>query len=207
MLNPTSVLRALGPIDIKSVLRDSMLRWLVAIPLAVGLLGRWGVPIVRAWVAEQFAFDLMPYYPLLMSFFVLMVPALLGTVVGFLLLDQRDDRTLTALHVTPLTVEGYLMYRTLVPIALSVAMIMVTIALAGLVTIGWVPALLAAIHAALITPLYALFLGAFAANKVQGFALAKAAGPRVFRAWRVAARLRHRPAVLARQDLLDARSR
>ena len=176
MLTATGVIRALGPIDVKSVRRDSMLRWLVSIPVAVALLARFGVPNASSWLFERYAFDLTPYFPLLMSFLVLMVPTLIGTVVGFLLLDQREDRTLTALQVTPLTVEAYLLYRTAVPMALSVAMTVVIIALADLVTMGLIPALLAALQTAPLAPLYALFVGAFAANKVQGFALMKAAG-------------------------------
>ena len=176
MLTPTDVIRALGPIDVKSVRRDSMLRWLVGLPIALALLTRWGVPIVTSWLAERYAFDLRPYYPLVMSLLLLMVPMLVGCVVGFLLLDQRDDRTLTALQVTPLTIGGYLLCRTAVPMVLSVAMMMVSIALAGLVTMRVIPALLAALQAAPLAPLYALFVGAFAANKVQGFALMKATG-------------------------------
>ena len=176
MLTPTDVIRALGPIDVKSVRRDSMLRWLVGMPIALALLTRWGVPIVTSWLADRYAFDLRPYYPLVMSLLLLMVPMLVGCVVGFLLLDQRDDRTLTALQVTPLTIGGYLLYRTAVPMVLSVAMMMVSIALADLVTMRVIPALLAALQAAPLAPLYALFVGAFAANKVQGFALMKATG-------------------------------
>ena len=176
MLSPAAVVRSLGPIDARSVLRDSMLRWLIVVPFAWALLARWGAPILTGWLAERFAFDLTPYYALVTSFLVLMVPTLVGAVVGFLLLDHRDDRTLTALQVTPLTVEGYLLYRTAIPMALSVAMMMVTIELAGLVTMGFVPALLASLQAAPIAPLYALFVASFAANKVQGFALMKAAG-------------------------------
>ena len=176
MLTATRVVRALGPIDLKSVTRDTMLRWLVCVPIMWALLARWGVPVLTSWLAERYAFDLRPYYPLLMSFIVLMVPTLVGAVVGFLLLDHRDDNTLTALQVTPLTVRGYLVYRTAVPIALSIVMIMAVIAIADVVSIGVVPALLAALQAAPAAPLYAVFVGAFAANKVQGFALLKAAG-------------------------------
>ena len=176
MLTPTAVMRALGPIDLKSVRRDSMLRWLLWVPILWGLLARWGVPVLTSWLAERYAFDLTPYYPLIVSLLVLMTPTLLGSVVGFLLLDHRDDRTLTALQVTPLTIEGYLLYRTAVPMAVCVAMTMMIIPIAGLVSIGIVPALLASLQAAPIAPLYALFVGAFAKNKVQGFALFKAAG-------------------------------
>ena len=171
-----AVIRALGLIDVKSVVRDSMLRWLVGVPIVFALAFRWGVPALRVWLGERYGFDLGPYYPLLTSFLVMMVPTLLGSVVGFLLLDQRDDRTLTALQVTPLTVAGYLAYRTAVPMLVSVPVMMASVAIADLVSIGAGPMLAAAVQAAPAAPLYALFVAAFATNKVQGFALMKGVG-------------------------------
>ena len=171
-----AVIRALGLIDVKSVVRDSMLRWLVGVPIVFALAFRWGVPALRVWLGERYGFDLGPYYPLLASFLVMMVPTLLGSVVGFLLLDQRDDRTLTALQVTPLTVAGYLAYRTAVPMLVSVPVMMASVAIADLVSIGAGPMLAAAVQAAPAAPLYALFVAAFATNKVQGFALMKGVG-------------------------------
>ena len=176
MPTAAAVIRALGPIDVKSVARDSMLRWLIGMPIVFALAFRWGVPALNEWLGERYAFDLTPHYPLLTSFLVLMVPTLMGSVVGFLLLDHKDDRTLTALQVTPLTVEGYLAYRIAVPMVVSVPVMMASIAIADLVTMGVVPALAASVQAAPAAPLYALFVAAFAANKVQGFALLKGVG-------------------------------
>ena len=124
MPTAAAVVRALGPIDARNVARDSMLRWLVGTPIAYALAFRWGVPVLRTWLGERYGFELTPYYPLLASFLVLITPALIGAVVGFLLLDHRDDRTLTALQVTPLTVEGYLAYRIAVPMVVSVPVMM-----------------------------------------------------------------------------------
>ena len=176
MPTASAVIRALGPIDVKSIARDSMLRWLIGMPIVLAFAFRWGVPAVNEWLGERYGFDLTPYYPLLTSFLVLMIPTLMGSVVGFLLLDQRDDRTLTALQVTPLTVEGYLAYRIAVPMLLSVPVMVASVAIADLVTMGVVPAFAAAVQAAPTAPLYALFVAAFAANKVQGFALLKGVG-------------------------------
>ena len=176
MPTAAAVIRALGPIDVKSVARDSMLRWLIGMPIVFALAFRWGVPALNEWLGERYAFDLTPHYPLLTSLLVLMVPTLMGSVVGFLLLDHKDDRTLTALQVTPLTVEGYLAYRIAVPMVVSVPVMMASIAIADLVTMGVVPALAASVQAAPAAPLYALFVAAFAANKVQGFALLKGVG-------------------------------
>ena len=171
-----AVFRALGPIDARSVARDSMLRWLVGAPIAYALAFRWGVPGLRSWLDERYGFDLVPHYPLLASFLVLITPALIGAVVGFLLLDQRDDRTLTALQVTPLTMEGYLAYRIAVPMVVSVPVMMASIAISDLATMGVSRAFAAAVQAAPAAPLFALFAAAFASNKVQGFALLKGVG-------------------------------
>ena len=176
MFKTMQTLRALGPIDVKNVSRDPLLRWLVFYPLLITSLIRWGVPWLTARLLAQFQFDLAPYYPLLMSFVLVMTPMLAGIVIGFLLLDQRDDQTLTALQVTPLTLNGYLLYRLSVPIGLSLVTTLLVLPLAGLIELGVGSLGLAALSAAPLAPFYALLLAAFAANKVQGFALTKALG-------------------------------
>ena len=169
-------MKALGPIDARSVRRDSLLRWLVFYPIFLALLMRWGVPLLTVRLAEQYQFDLTPYYMLLMSFLVVMMPNLVGIIIGFLLLDQRDDLTLTALQVTPLTLNGYLLYRITMPMVLSTLMTMAIFPIAGLVKTEFFPLFIISLGAAPLAPIFALFLAAFAANKVQGFALMKASG-------------------------------
>jgi len=175
-MKAVAVIRALGPIDLRSVARDSMLRWLVALPVLMALALRWGVPVAAERVSRQYAIDLLPYYPLIASIIVLVTPMVAGVVIGFLLLDQRDDRTLSALQVTPLTLPGYLAYRLAVPMLVSVVMTVISVPLTGLVRIGPLPLLLVGVAASPLAPAFALLLAAFANNKVQGFAIMKAAG-------------------------------
>jgi fluoroquinolone transport system permease protein len=175
-MNAVEVLRALGPIDLKNVRRDAMLRWLAVYPIALALAVRWGTPALGDQLRARTGFDLVPYYGLVVTFVVLAVPVITGIVIGFLLLDQRDDHTLSALRVTPLTIESYLAYRIAVPILLSVAMTFVAVRLAGLIDVGTAALALVSVVAALLGPLYAVSLAAFARNKVQGFALMKGAG-------------------------------
>jgi fluoroquinolone transport system permease protein len=168
--------RSLGAIDIRNVTRDSLLRWIVVLTPTFGLFVRFAVPPIADAVERRFGLDLAPYYPLIMSFLPLAVAGLIGTVVGFLLLDQRDDDTMAALLVTPLSLGDYLRYRMLVLIVLSSAFSCVTVPLAGLTATTSTQLVVTSIVAAPLAPIYALFLGSFAANKVQGFALAKAVG-------------------------------
>lgn len=168
--------RGLGPIDAKSVVRDSLLRWMLLLPILLALLMRWGVPGLANSLLTEYGFDLRPYYPLITSFMVLVSPMLIGVVIGFLLLDQRDDGTLAALQVTPLSLNGFLIYRITVPMVLGVLLTLAIIPLTGLVQIHPLSVLVVAVAAAPFGPIYALLLPCFADNKVQGFALMKALG-------------------------------
>jgi fluoroquinolone transport system permease protein len=96
-MRTADVFRSLGAIDAHNVARDSMLRWIALFTPAFGLLFRFAAPPVADALRRQFNFDLVAYYPLLMSFLPLIVAGMIGTVVGFLLLDQRDDQTLSGL--------------------------------------------------------------------------------------------------------------
>jgi fluoroquinolone transport system permease protein len=168
--------RSLGAIDLRNVARDSMLRWVVILTPAFGLFFRFAVPPIAVALEERLSFDLTAYYPLLMSFLPLIVAGMIGTVVGFLLLDQRDDQTMSALLVTPLSLGDYLRYRMSVLLVLCVVLSWITVPLAGLTETTWLQLTVTSIVAAPLAPIYALFLGSFAGNKVQGFALAKAIG-------------------------------
>jgi fluoroquinolone transport system permease protein len=105
-MNSLTIWKTLTPIDIRSIGRDSLLRWIVILPLVVAVAARWLAPVLVANVERFLSFDLMPFYPAVMSYLLLlMVPYMAGFVIGFLLLDQRDDGTLTALQVTPLSLS------------------------------------------------------------------------------------------------------
>jgi len=176
-MNLNAVFRSLGPIDIRSIRRDSLISWMIYVPILLALLMRWGVPPLTARLVEQYNFDLAEYYPVLLAyFFVGMCPMMLGVVIGFLLLDEKDDRTLTALQVTPLSLGGYLFYRVSVPILLTIVLMFVIFPLANLTPFDLRTVLISAIAAAPMAPMLALYLASFAQNKVQGFALMKLSG-------------------------------
>lgn len=176
-MNALRVVRSLGPIDAKNVGRDALLRWMAVLPLLLAATVRFVLPVMVERIEHGLGVEIMPYYaPPMGVALLLTTPVLVGMVVGFLLLDQRDDRTLLALRVTPLPLGGYLAYRLAMPLVLSVVFTVVAFPLAGLMELNLGELLLAAGAAALLAPLLALALAAFAANKVQGFALVKGGG-------------------------------
>lgn len=171
---PIQTYRALSAADALSVSRDTLLRGMVVVPLGLAAAARWLFPPALERMAPLLPFDILPVYGPLFSYTLLLLgPTICGMLVGFLLLDMRDDQTMRALRVTPLPLAGYLAYRLAAPSLLSLAMSVAALALFGGSGLGLGGMLLCALAAAPLAPLTALFLAAFAENKVQGFALQK----------------------------------
>ena len=81
-MRAAAVVAALGPIDWKSVRRDSLLRWMFAMPLLIAAMFRFGLPPFARWLDGRFGVALDPYVPLLGSMLVMVTPMMYGTVIG-----------------------------------------------------------------------------------------------------------------------------
>jgi fluoroquinolone transport system permease protein len=173
MLKTWTLLRALGPVDLKSVARDSLLIMVLGGSLLLALLIRYAVPFLTPWLMAEIGIDLPPYYPLIMGMVLLLASAMTGTVVGFILLDERDERTLTALLTTPIPLSAYVAYRLGLPIVLALIITPFAVYIAGLVTIPLWQLLLVTLLASLSGAGTALVLVSFADNKVTGLAVMK----------------------------------
>ncbi|MGB3682056.1 MAG: ABC transporter permease [Rubrobacteraceae bacterium] len=168
---------AFGANDIRNVRRDSMLLTFLLAPLLAVVVLRFAVPLVTAYLDRRYGFDLTPYYPLLLSLLILGLPGGFGSLAGFMVLDERDDDTLTALRVTPASTTGYAGYRISTAITLSFLYTLGCISLTGLAPVSLLPSLVpAALLAGLFSPVVALLLVTLANNKIEGLALGKAFG-------------------------------
>jgi fluoroquinolone transport system permease protein len=172
-MNALTIFKALGPIDLRNVRRDSLLAWMPFMPLAMALLLRIGTPALDAFLRSQWGFVLAPYYPLLASSFLVLAPSLAGMIVGFLLLDERDEQVLKTFLVMPVRMESILLYRIAMPLTVGMLMTLIGYPLIGLVPMPPVALLVVAALGALTAPIMALALVAFAENKVAGFAVLK----------------------------------
>jgi fluoroquinolone transport system permease protein len=165
--------RALVDADSRLLWRDPLLGWILALPIGLAVLLRALIPRVQDALLTGVRFDLTGYYPLVLGGYLMTAPGMVGMVIGFLLLDERDARTLTALRTTPLSMRQYLAYRDALPLLLGTASTLIGFPLIGLSPVR-LPALLAiAIVAGLSAPILALVLAVAAPNKVAGFAVVK----------------------------------
>lgn len=172
-----TVIKSLGPIDLRNVRRDKGIYWMLFLPILSALIIRYAVPPLTTGMIARYDFDLTPYYPVIMAyFFVIMAPITFAVLIGFILLDEKDDQTLTALQVTPLSLNNYIAYRVSMPVLLTIVMMFITFPVAGIQTLPWQQILVIAISAAPMSPMFAMYLASIAQNKVQGFALMKLSG-------------------------------
>lgn len=161
--------------DARSVSRDPLLPWMLLLPIGIALLLRLLIPAAHQALLDSVGLDLEPFYPLIMGGYLMTAPGLVGMVVGFLILDERDARTLTALRVTPLSMRRYLAYRTLLPLVLGTVAALIGYPLVGVAPLPVADLIAISAVAAFAAPILALVLAIAAPNKVAGFAVMKVA--------------------------------
>ena len=158
--------------ELAKIQRDSMLRWLAVMPLIFALSIRWLTPLIDA----NIEMDLRSYHTLIMSVqCIVLGPVLIGFMVGVLLLDERDDGTLQAVRVTPISLGSYLTLRMILPVLMTTLISVLSVPVAGL--IDYRTNLIAAcVVGSLFAPNVALLMAAFAKNKLQGFIIMRVSG-------------------------------
>lgn len=183
------VLMTLARNDARLIGRDSFVLGMAGFAIGMAVLLRFALP----WLAElvdanpDLGINARDYFPLLVGYMVVFQGAMLGGVmIGFILLDERDDNTLKALLVTPLPLAYYLAYRLLVPSLIAFVLVVGELLIVNQVLIPLVQLLPIAAVASLVGAASALFLASFASNKVEGFAMLKiigGSGLLLFAAW------------------------
>jgi fluoroquinolone transport system permease protein len=169
---PTSF-TVLADADRRLVWRDPLLKWVLLLPVGLALLFRILIPQAHETLLRATGVDIAPYYPLIMGGYLINAPGIVGMVIGFLLLDERDARTLTALRVTPVSIRRYLAYRVSGPLLVATATTLLGYGLIGITPLPIGPLLAISAVAGLSAPLIALVLATAAPNKVAGLAVVK----------------------------------
>ena len=171
----TTFVQRMGRNDAKLVGRDQFMIGLIGYPILNLLVLRYGIPPLTDWALTRFDFDLVPYYGVIVSYaMIVMIPMFMGMVFGLLLIEERDDDTLTAMMVTPVSLDRFVLYRILAAVFVSFGMMLLFVPYVGIVEIPFwklVPIVLVATATA---PLTALIFFSLADNKVQAFGVLKA---------------------------------
>ncbi len=169
-------LLTMGKSDLKLIGRDQFLIGLAIYPLVFWVVLRFGLPPGAEWLLESYQLDLRPSFGLLASILVIGVPGFVGMIAGMLLVEEQDDQTLTAILVTPLSLNRYLAYRCAAAAAASFGLGLILIPNLDLIAVPAVPLVLTILTGSLAAPFNALLFFGLARNKIQAFGVLKILG-------------------------------
>jgi fluoroquinolone transport system permease protein len=171
-------LLAFGRNDIHGTYRDPLLVMIVLAPVIWTTGVAFLTPLFTEMLARRYEFDLAPYYPLVLTAFLLLTSIIIvGGLGAFLVLDEVDAGTLTALRVTPVPLRDFFGYRAATVVVVTTVYVVATTSLSGILA----PRMLAAlIPIGLLSGLSAvvclLLIVAVARNKIQGLAMVRGLG-------------------------------
>jgi len=166
----TGILRTDG----RRLARDRFLLAVFAYLVVMSISMRWILPWVNRGLGVRWGLDIEPFYPVIVSYFVVVLTGILvGMIAGFLLLESREDRSIKALLVSPLPLTTYLGTASMVLAVVTSGVILAEAALLGLGLPSWPTLVAVSVVGGLSAPIPALFLASFARNKVEAFAQMK----------------------------------
>lgn len=156
----------------KKWLRDPLLKFMVFYPILFGVIGRYVLPLI----AEQTGFSIDHFADLIVVILVLLVPHVYGALIGFSILDDRDDQILTSIHVTPLGIHQFLSFRISVVFILSFIATTYVMWFSNIGDLSISHIFAVSFLVSLAAPMTGFFINALAKNKIEGFAVMKGSG-------------------------------
>lgn len=155
--------------DLRNIMRDSILRYfLLIVPLLFIVILIWLVP----YLIKLFPV-ISDYKDVIVSILLLELPMIIGFIISFMMLDEKDERVFTALRVMPVSLFQFLVYRLFFAVFFSFFFVFLMLYFNNLFEISMINILLNSLLFALITPIVVLLEVTFATNKVTGFTLFK----------------------------------
>ncbi|MBD8497844.1 hypothetical protein [Paenibacillus arenosi] len=160
----------------KRLQSERMQLLLMASPLLLISMTVYVLPVINQSISFYYQINLDAYYPHVFGMFVCLIPLMLGVVTGFALLDERDEQLIAYYSITPISRQGYMMVRYMLPIFVTAVYIMLIFVLQQQITLSGYSFFIIFSMLMLEMLMMGLAMSVFAMNKVEGLALSKAAG-------------------------------
>lgn len=153
--------------EIKNIVRDRLMLFIVLYPFIIGLVGRY---LLSLDDFESMGIEIVSVVAVVISGF------LFGAIAGFSILDDRDDHIFVSISITPLSLKLYIWVKIVFIYLMSIVSSLLVYALVGITSLTIFQIIILAMISGLQVPLHALIINAFSSNKVEGFVIMKATG-------------------------------
>ncbi|MFW6269826.1 MAG: ABC transporter permease [Bacillota bacterium] len=162
--------------EIKNWLREPISRLLIFYPLVFGLIGLYLLP----YIEENTGFVIAFYADVIIATLALFMPLVFGALIGFSILEDRDDNVLSSVKVSPLGINKFFSFRLIMIYVVSTAACIFVILFSDIADLSLGQVIAISLLASLSAPLTGLFINSYATNKIEGFAVMKGFGAIIF---------------------------
>jgi fluoroquinolone transport system permease protein len=155
--------------DLKLIFRDKSLYIIFIIPLFIILLCRLGIPGISALVP-----GLTAYCGLIITALASVAASTPSFLIGFIILDERDENVHTILKILPLPANFILKARVAFMIFIGFLFSFLILVFNSLINFNLFQLVILAVLFSLIPPILTLVIVTFATNKIEAATLYKA---------------------------------
>jgi len=157
--------------EIKNILRDRLYLFFVLYPIVFGTGGYFLVN----WIKDTYPSS--PWSAITAMMLIVVTGFIFGALIAFTLLDDKDDKVLISLKITPISVKYYVYAKLLIGMIFGfVASFILILTTNFLPNANIFVILFVSILAAVQVPSVALIVNSFSSNKVEGFVIMKLSG-------------------------------
>jgi fluoroquinolone transport system permease protein len=157
--------------ELRNILRDRMYFFFAVYPLIFGALGYFLVE----WIHDKYPGS--PWDGITAMVLVVITGYVFGALIAFTLLDDKDDKVLMSLKITPISVQKYVYVKILVGMVFGfIATLTLLIATNFLPNANFFIIIGVALLGSVQVPSVALIVNSFSDNKVEGFVIMKLSG-------------------------------
>lgn len=154
--------------DLKIIFRDESLSFIMFVPLIFAGLLKFLPP----WY-EEYLPVLYDYRPLILAFFCILNSALMGFILSFILLDERDQQLFPVFRVMPVTFYKFLSIRVLLIMQFGFLSSLLLIYITGFIGYNLFLNVILSLSASLVGPSSTFIITTIAKNKIEGVTLFK----------------------------------
>lgn len=158
--------------EFKKWLRDPMMRFMLIYPILFGIVGRYLLPAI----SETSNFNIEANADFIVAVLALISPVVFGAIIGFSVLEDRDDHIIDSIKVTPLSFNQFMSFRLIVVYVLAFAASIFIMWFSDIGNFALGNMFLIAFTAAFSAPMTGLAINIFSQNKIEGFAIMKLGG-------------------------------
>lgn len=158
--------------DFKMIMRDPIMALLFLVPLLIGVIFKLLIYFILPILHEYINFAL-PLEPYLLSMILLMTPYMLGVVMGFMMLDDKDDNIIDLVMVTPFGRRAYLLNRILFISLFTFIYTLINYSILNLMDLNFISLLFVSILLSVFAASIGLLFYKIASDKIIGLTYAK----------------------------------